>query len=87
MRSISSDVYEVLVLLRHYNGESAIDILNSHYPKGAALSEQLVLKVFTDVSQAVARLHHRTKPIIHRDLKVFIIVFKITYYTPSQISC
>lgn len=37
---------------------------------GKQLSEALVLKIFTDVCKAVARLHHRTKPITHRDLKV-----------------
>lgn len=37
---------------------------------GKGFTEPEVLKIFTDVCQAVARLHHRTKPIIHRDLKV-----------------
>ena len=37
---------------------------------GKHLPEGLVLKIFTDICLAVSRLHHRTKPIIHRDLKV-----------------
>ena len=45
-----------------------VDMMNTSLKTG--LSEELVLKIFTDVCQAVARLHHRTKPIIHRDLKV-----------------
>ena len=47
-----------------------IDLLNQHLSAGTKLSEPQVLHIFSDVSKAVARLHHRTKPIIHRDLKV-----------------
>lgn len=47
-----------------------IDLMNSKLSQGQHFSEQEVLKMFTDVCQAVARLHHRTKPITHRDLKV-----------------
>ena len=37
---------------------------------GVGLTEAEVLKVFCDVCDAVARLHHTHPPIIHRDLKV-----------------
>ena len=40
------------------------------YSIGKRLPEALILRIFTDVCLAVSRLHHRTKPIIHRDLKV-----------------
>ena len=41
-----------------------------HLSSGTQLTQDEALKIFTDVCQAVARLHHRTKPITHRDLKV-----------------
>lgn len=36
----------------------------------SGFSEKEVLKIFCDVCEAVARLHHCQTPIIHRDLKV-----------------
>lgn len=33
-------------------------------------SEPEVLRIFCDICEAVARLHHNQPPIIHRDLKV-----------------
>ena len=55
-----------------YDGTPVIDLLNQHLSYGQSLSEDKVMKIFTDVCQAVARLHHRTKPILHRDLKVCV---------------
>ena len=49
-------------------GGRVVDMMNARLKTG--LSENEVMRIFTDVSQAVGRLHHRTKPIIHRDLKV-----------------
>ena len=49
-----------------------VDLLNARLAKRSVLSEREVLKIFSDVVIAVGRLHHRTKPIIHRDLKVSI---------------
>ena len=49
-----------------------VDLMNARLKVG--FSEEEVMKIFTDVCQAVARLHHRTKPIIHRDLKVLVLV-------------
>jgi len=34
------------------------------------LSESDVLRVFCDVCEAIAQLHHSQPPIIHRDIKV-----------------
>jgi AP2-associated kinase len=62
------DVHEVLILLELYTGGRVIDMMNARLKTG--FPEEEVLRIFTDVCQAVARLHHRTKPIIHRDLKV-----------------
>ncbi len=70
IESLSQDVHEVLILLELYTGKSVVDILNSRLSNRSTLSEGEVLKIFSDVVVAVGRLHHRTKPIIHRDLKV-----------------
>lgn len=50
-------------------GGKLVDLLNERLVSGA-LPEEQVLKIFTEVCQPVARLHHRTKPITHRDIKV-----------------
>lgn len=67
---MSIDVHEVLILMELYEGTPVIDLLNQCLSAGRSLQEEKVLKIFLDVCQAVARLHHRTKPILHRDLKV-----------------
>ena len=36
------------------------------FAESAIISEHSVLHIFSDVAKAVARLHHRTKPIIHQ---------------------
>ena len=51
-------------------GGRVVDLMNARLKSG--FSEEEVMRIFTDVCQAVARLHHRTKPIIHRDLKVHL---------------
>ena len=70
VRKISPEVHEVLILLQLYTGQSVVQLLNQKLSKHSSLSEREVLKIFSDVVVAVGRLHHRTKPIIHRDLKV-----------------
>ena len=55
-----------------------IDLLNQRLSAGTQLRQREVLHIFSNVSKAVARLHHRTKPIIHRDLKVSTIKPLIT---------
>lgn len=67
---MSIDVHEVLIVMELYEGTPVIDLLNQCLSAGRSLQEDKVLKIFLDVCQAVARLHHRTKPILHRDLKV-----------------
>ncbi|XP_064389022.1 AP2-associated protein kinase 1-like [Halichondria panicea] len=55
-----------------YTGTSVIDLLNQRLSAGTRLRQREVLHIFSDVAKAVARLHHRAKPIIHvhRDLKI-----------------
>jgi serine/threonine protein kinase len=67
---VSLDVHEVLIVMELYEGTPVIDLLNQCLSAGRSLQEEKVLKIFLDVCQALARLHHRTKPILHRDLKV-----------------
>lgn len=45
-----------------------VQLMNEHINSG--FSESLVLKIFTDTCEAVAKLHHADPPVIHRDLKV-----------------
>ena len=40
-------------------------------------SETQVLRIFCDVSEALSRLHHCKTPIIHRDIKVILIMLLI----------
>lgn len=70
VRQVSIDVHEVLILMELYEGTPVIDLLNQCLSAGRSLQEEKVMKIFLDVCQAVARLHHRTKPILHRDLKI-----------------
>ena len=70
IKKVSMDVHVVLIEMELYEGLPVIDLLNQYLSAGQSLSEDKVMKIFTDVCQAVARLHHRTKPILHRDLKV-----------------
>ncbi|XP_067929293.1 AP2-associated protein kinase 1-like isoform X2 [Watersipora subatra] len=60
-------VWEVLILMQYYPG-SCMKLLNER--GSAGLKEPEVLKIFCDTCEAVARLHHCQKPIIHRDLKM-----------------
>ena len=67
---VGKDVFEVLILMQLYAGQTVMSMLQQEFSSGRRLPERQVMKIFTDVCRAVARLHHRTKPITHRDLKV-----------------
>jgi len=69
INQLSTDVSEVLILMELIKGGQLLDIMNRRI--GHGFDEQEVLRIFCHVCLAVTRLHHRTKPIIHRDLKVF----------------
>ena len=51
--------------------------MNEHISSG--FSESLVLKIFTDTCEAVAKLHQAEPPVIHRDLKVLQLVLTCTF--------
>ncbi|XP_052787321.1 BMP-2-inducible protein kinase-like isoform X2 [Mya arenaria] len=60
-------VYEVLILMQYCRG-SVIQLMNDRIGQG--LGEREVVRIFSDVCEAVSRLHHCQTPIIHRDLKL-----------------
>lgn len=60
-------VYEVLILLQYCRGH-VMQMMSDRI--GTGFSEKEVLNIFSDVCEAVSRLHHCQTPIIHRDLKV-----------------
>ena len=49
-----------------------VQLMNEHINTG--FSDSLVLKIFTDTCEAVAQLHHADPPVIHRDLKVCVLL-------------
>ena len=68
INQLSADVNEVLILMNLVKGGQLLDIMNRRID--LRFDEQETLKIFCDICLAVTRLHHRTRPIIHRDLKV-----------------
>lgn len=56
---------------------SVIQVMNERIDSG--FTEKEILKIFCDTCEAVSRLHHCQTPIIHRDLKVFILFYFIDY--------
>ncbi|EEB19902.1 Actin-regulating kinase, putative [Pediculus humanus corporis] len=60
-------VYEVLLLMP-YCKTHVLQLMNQKMQTG--FTEKEILDIFTDVCQAVSRLHHCQTPVIHRDLKV-----------------
>ncbi|XP_037088378.1 AP2-associated protein kinase 1-like [Pollicipes pollicipes] len=67
VRSCGGGVYEVLLLMPYYRTH-VLQMMNERLQTG--FSEHEVLRIFSDVCEAVSRLHHCQTPIIHRDLKV-----------------
>ncbi|XP_060787287.1 AP2-associated protein kinase 1-like isoform X2 [Neoarius graeffei] len=64
----SGDVWEVLILMDFCRGGQVVNLMNQRLQTG--FSESEVLQIFCDTCEAVARLHQRKSPIVHRDLKV-----------------
>uniref|UniRef100_A0A1I7ZC00 non-specific serine/threonine protein kinase n=1 Tax=Steinernema glaseri TaxID=37863 RepID=A0A1I7ZC00_9BILA len=63
-------VYDYLLLTTYYKN-NVLQMMNSRLAVNKSLSVHEVLAIFCDMCEAVAGLHHhRTGPIIHRDLKV-----------------
>ncbi|XP_036384232.1 AP2-associated protein kinase 1-like isoform X2 [Megalops cyprinoides] len=62
------DVWEVLILMDFCRGGQVVNLMNQRLQSG--FTETEVLSIFCDTCEAVAQLHQRKTPIIHRDLKV-----------------
>ena len=74
---VGEDVHEVLILMNYCRG-SVLTQMNEKLKEQAAcltegtgvFEEKEILRIFCDVCEAVAKLHHNKPHIIHRDLKV-----------------
>ncbi|XP_015788863.1 BMP-2-inducible protein kinase [Tetranychus urticae] len=80
---VGEGVHEVLMLMNFCRG-SVLQSMNEKLKDttasfntsslsatpGCLFTEKQVLKIFCDICEAVAKLHHNNPPIIHRDLKI-----------------
>ncbi|CDI97852.1 AP2 associated protein kinase 1 [Echinococcus multilocularis] len=64
-----SEIYEVLLLTTYYPA-TVSQVLAERQQKGLRFLEVEILRILTDVCEAISRLHHCETPIIHRDLKI-----------------
>ncbi|GAA5851042.1 hypothetical protein JCM9279_005267 [Rhodotorula babjevae] len=60
--------YEIYILMEWCKGGGIIDMMNTRLQN--RLTEGEILKIFSDVVEAVAHMHYQSPPLIHRDLKV-----------------
>ncbi|GAA5855438.1 hypothetical protein JCM8547_007829 [Rhodosporidiobolus lusitaniae] len=60
--------YEIYILMEWCPGGGIIDMMNTRLQN--RLTESEILKIFSDVVEAVAHMHYQNPPLIHRDLKV-----------------
>ncbi|BGP01339.1 hypothetical protein RTG_01194 [Rhodotorula toruloides ATCC 204091] len=60
--------YEIYILMEWCPGGGIIDMMNTRLQN--RLTEGEILKIFSDVVEAVAHMHYQSPPLIHRDLKV-----------------
>ncbi|GAA5863857.1 hypothetical protein JCM3774_001179 [Rhodotorula dairenensis] len=60
--------YEIYILMEWCQGGGIIDMMNTRLQN--RLTEGEILKIFSDVVEAVAHMHYQNPPLIHRDLKV-----------------
>ncbi|GMS95188.1 hypothetical protein PENTCL1PPCAC_17363, partial [Pristionchus entomophagus] len=62
-------VYDCMLLTAYYKS-SILQWMNARLSENRYFSSAEILSIFCDMCEAVARLHHATTPLIHRDLKV-----------------
>ncbi|KAH8556313.1 hypothetical protein BGW37DRAFT_472004 [Umbelopsis sp. PMI_123] len=60
--------FEALILMEYCPGGGVIDLMNRRLQQ--RLTEPEILKIFGDVSEALAYMHYCNPPALHRDLKV-----------------
>ncbi|KAG0003645.1 hypothetical protein BGZ80_010710 [Entomortierella chlamydospora] len=68
MGKLEGGGYEVLILMEYCGGGPVIDLMNRRLQH--RLTEPEILKIFSNVCEAVAYLHYCNPPILHRDIKV-----------------
>ncbi|KAF8984844.1 hypothetical protein BGZ46_006786 [Entomortierella lignicola] len=68
MGKLEGGGYEVLILMEYCGGGPVIDLMNRRLQH--RLTEPEILKIFSNVCEAVAYLHYCEPPILHRDIKV-----------------
>ncbi|CAO3699790.1 unnamed protein product [Rhizopus microsporus] len=60
--------YEAFILMEYCPGGGVIDLMNRRLQQ--RLTEPEILKIFSDVTEALAYMHYCNPPVLHRDLKV-----------------
>nr|KAJ3419332.1 hypothetical protein HK105_007080 [Polyrhizophydium stewartii] len=60
--------YEILILMEYCEGGHLVDFLNTRLE--SRLSEDEILRVFSDVCEAVVHMHEMQPAHIHRDIKI-----------------
>ncbi|CAO3641669.1 unnamed protein product [Mucor fragilis] len=60
--------FEALILMEYCPGGGVIDLMNRRLQQ--RLTEPEILKIFSDVAEALAYMHYCNPPVLHRDLKV-----------------
>ncbi|KAL0087296.1 kinase-like domain-containing protein [Phycomyces blakesleeanus] len=60
--------FEALILMEYCPGGGVIDLMNRRLQQ--RLTEPEIIKIFSDVCEALAYMHYCTPPVLHRDLKV-----------------
>ncbi|KAF9283950.1 hypothetical protein BGZ68_004984 [Mortierella alpina] len=68
MGKLEGGGYEVLILMEYCGGGPVIDLMNRRLQH--RLTEPEILKIFSNVCEAVAYMHYLDPPILHRDIKV-----------------
>ncbi|EGF76260.1 hypothetical protein BATDEDRAFT_92853 [Batrachochytrium dendrobatidis JAM81] len=66
--SLQAGGYEVLILMEYCEGGHLVDFLNTRLD--TRLTEDEVLRIFSDVCEAVAHMHSLQPCIAHRDIKI-----------------
>ncbi|ORY97185.1 kinase-like domain-containing protein [Syncephalastrum racemosum] len=65
---LPSGGFEAFILMEYCPGGGVIDLMNRRLQQ--RLTEPEVLKIFSDVCEALAYMHYCNPPVLHRDLKV-----------------
>ncbi|KAG0023605.1 hypothetical protein BGZ81_008056 [Podila clonocystis] len=78
MGKLEGGGYEVLILMEYCGGGPVIDLMNRRLQH--RLTEPEILKIFSNVCEAVAYMHYSDPPILHRDIKVENIILSNNDY-------